>query len=120
MLVTIAAPEGVSLRQQTNVSAGMVGTWFFDNPMGDDEQMAIFPDGQVVVKYSNGHQDQTRYENGFIKLAEYDNVRFKIAILENGTLVQYSDTETGGLAKRWRRIDSQPRTELMKPLTGRE
>src|SRR4030042_7057397 len=100
--------------------AGMVGMWLFENPGGDDEQMAIYPDGRVVVLYSNGHKDQSRYENGFIELAEYGNTRFKIAMLENGTLVQYPDTETGGLAKRWRRIDSQPRTELLRPLTGRD
>ena len=100
------------------VPAGMVGTWFFDNPMGDEEQMAIFQDGRVVVLYSNGHKDHSRYENGFIELAEYDNARFKITILENGSLIQYPDTETGGLAKRWRRIDSQPRTELLRVLTG--
>ncbi len=102
------------------VPAGMVGTWFFDNPMGDEEQMAIFPDGRVVVLYSNGHKDHSLYENGFIELAEYDNARFKINILENGTLIQYFDTETGGLAKRWRRIDSKPHTELLRALTGQD
>jgi len=102
------------------IPAGMVGTWFFNNPMGDEEQMAIFPDGRVVVLYSNGHIDQTPYENGFIELAEYDNARFKIANLENGTLIQHPDTETGGLAKRWQRIDSQPHTELLKPLTDKD
>ncbi len=96
----------------------MTGTWFFDNPMGDEEQMAIFPDGRIVVLYSNGHKDLSSYENGFIKLAEYDNARFKINILENGTLIQYPDTETGGFAKRWRRIDSQPQTKLLRSLTG--
>jgi len=98
----------------------IVGTWFFDNPMGDEEQMAIFKDGRAVVLYSNGHKDQTRYENGFIELAEYGNARFKMAILENGTIVQYLDTETGGLAKRWVRIDSQPHIELLRPLTGQD
>ncbi len=100
--------------------AGMVGTWFFDNPMGDEEQMAIFPDGRVVVLYSNGHKDQSYYENGFIELAEYNNARFKIAMLENGTLIQYVDTDTGGLAKRWRRIDSQPQSKLLRTLTGED
>ena len=99
--------------EKAAVPAGMVGTWFFDNPMGDDEQMAIFNDGRVVVLYSNGHKDQSRYENGFIELAEYGNARFKIAVLDNGTLIQYSDSQESGLAKIWRRIDPQPHTELI-------
>ena len=43
----------------SKVPAEMVGTWFFDNPHGDEEQMAVFPDGRVVVLYSNGHKDKT-------------------------------------------------------------
>ncbi|HUU16914.1 MAG TPA: M56 family metallopeptidase [Sedimentisphaerales bacterium] len=97
----------------------MIGTWFFDNPGGDDEQMAIFPDGRVVVLYSNGHKDQTSYVNGFIELAEYDGAKYEMAVEENGTLVLYFDS--GGsllIGRRWKRIDSQPHTDLLRPLTG--
>jgi beta-lactamase regulating signal transducer with metallopeptidase domain/ketosteroid isomerase-like protein len=100
------------------IPPAMVGTWFFDNPMGDDEQMAIFPDGRVVVLYSNGHKDQTRYENGSIELAEYKNVRFRLSLLNDTTLIEYSESGDGGLAKRWQCIDAQPQTNLLRPLTG--
>jgi hypothetical protein len=104
---------------ESKMSQEMVGTWFFDNPGGDDEQMAIFPDGSVVVLYSNGHKDQTNYVNGFIELAEYDGAKYEIAVEEKGTLVLYFDS--GGsvlIGRRWKRIDSQPRTDLLRPLTG--
>jgi beta-lactamase regulating signal transducer with metallopeptidase domain len=96
---------------------GMVGTWFFDNPEGDDEQMAVFPDGRVVVLYSNGHKDETRIVDGTITLAEYNNARVTMARADDGTLIQTSDA-WNGFAKRWRRIDPIPRTELLRPLSG--
>ena len=97
----------------------MVGTWFFDNPSGDDEQMAVFSDGRVVVLYSNGHKDQTKYIDGFIELAEHDGAKYKMDVEEKGTLVLYFDS--GGsvlIGRRWKRIDSQPHTNLLRPLTG--
>ena len=97
------------------VPAAMVGTWFFDNPMGDDEQMAIFPNGRVIVLYSNGHKDETRYENGSIELAKY---KIRLTLLNDTTLIEYSESEDGGLAKRWIRIDAQPQANLLRPLTG--
>ncbi|MFB0524228.1 MAG: CARDB domain-containing protein, partial [Phycisphaerae bacterium] len=104
---------------ESRVPTEMVGTWFFDNPHGDEEQMAIFPDGHVVVLYSNGHKDETQYDNGFIELAEYDHAKCRMSLQEDGTLVQYfTHTETEQSAKRWKRIDTQPRTDLLKPLTG--
>ena len=124
----VALKPGVKTNVQTGVkieSAGskvpaeMVGTWFFDNPGGDDEQMAIFPDGRVVVLYSNGHKDQTNYVNGFIELAEYDGAKYKMDVEEKGTLVQYFDS--GGsvlIGKRWKRLDPQPHTNLLRSLTG--
>jgi len=106
-------------RAESVVSSAMVGTWFFENPFGDDEQMAIFDDGNVVVLYSNGHRDETFYEDGYITLAEYDNVRVKMIVVEDKNLVQYSDVdERAGFAKRWRRIDIEPLTDLLRPLTG--
>ncbi len=104
---------------ESKMSKEMVGTWFFDNPGGDDEQMAIFPDGRVVVLYSNGHRDQTNYVNGFIELAEHDGAKYEMVVEEKGTLVQYFDS--GGsvlIGKRWKRIDPQPHTNLLRPLTG--
>jgi beta-lactamase regulating signal transducer with metallopeptidase domain len=104
----------------TNITAEMAGTWFFDNPMGDDEQMAIFPDGKVVVLYSNGHKDQTNYDKGIIELAEYSNNKYKLSLQENGTLIQYPVSQESSLAKIWRRIDTQPKTELIKSPKGDE
>ncbi|MBN1974154.1 MAG: M48 family metalloprotease [Sedimentisphaerales bacterium] len=103
---------------KSDVTAGMVGTWFFDNPEGDDEQMAIFSDGRIVVLYSNGHKDQSHYENGVIELAEYGSAEFKLSLQENGAIVQYPVSQESGMAKIWRRIDTQPHTELIKSLTG--
>jgi hypothetical protein len=104
---------------ESKVPAEMVGTWFFDNPRGDEEQMAVFPDGRVVVLYSNGHKDQTNFINGFIELAEYNNAKCRMAVREDGTLVQYFDL--GGsesIGKRWRRIAPEPHTNLLRSLTG--
>lgn len=101
------------------VPSDMIGTWFFDNPIGDNEQMAIFSDGRVVVLYSNGHRDETRYEEGFVELAEYNNVRLKMTVVEDNSLLQYAGSDEGsGIGKRWRRIHSEPRTDLLKALTG--
>ena len=106
-------------RTESVVSSAMIGTWFFDNPLGDDEQMAIFDDGSVVVLYSNGHRDETHYEDGYITLAEYDNIRLKMTVVEGENLMQYSDADkSAGFAKRWRRIDPEPRTDLLRALTG--
>jgi hypothetical protein len=105
----------------SELPVGMVGTWFFDNTQGDDEQMAVFPDSRIVVLYSNGHKDQTRYVDGFVELAEYNNIRCKMTLQEDGTLLHYLDD--GGsmvFGKRWKRIDTQPRTDILKPLTGQE
>jgi len=99
--------------------AAIVGTWFFDNPSGDEERMAVFPDGRVVVLYSNGHVDKTNCIDGFIELAEYNNARCKMIVLDDNTLLQYfnyPDTESG--TKYWHRINPEPRTNLLRPLTG--
>ena len=97
---------------RSKVPAQMVGTWFFDNPHGDEEQMAVFPDGRVVVLYSNGHKDKTSIVNGCIELAEYKNAKCRMAIREDGTLVQYfGKSESNG--KRWRRIALEPHTNLL-------
>ncbi len=99
------------------VPTKMVGTWFFDNPHGDEEQMAIFPDGRVVVLYSNGHKDQTRIVNGFLVLAEYNNAKCRMTVQEDDILVQYfSRSKSNG--KRWRRISPVPQTHLLRSLTG--
>lgn len=54
------ASKVVLAEEKKLIPSGLVGTWFFKNDVGDDEQMAIFPDGRVVVLYSNGHIDDTR------------------------------------------------------------
>ncbi|TKJ32116.1 MAG: hypothetical protein CEE38_23685 [Planctomycetes bacterium B3_Pla] len=100
----------------SKVPAGMVGTWFFDNPHGDDEQMAIFPDGRVVALYSNGHKDQTKIVDGCIELAEFDNAKCRMTIQEDGSLVQYFGPDYRGTGKRWNRIAPEPHTNLLRPL----
>ncbi|MHC4241422.1 MAG: M56 family metallopeptidase [Planctomycetota bacterium] len=100
----------------SKVPAKMIGTWFFDNPHGDEEQMAVFPDGRVVVLYSNGHKDKTNIVNGFIVLAEYKNAKCRMAVLQDGTLVQYfGQSESNG--KRWRRISPEPHNNLLGALS---
>jgi len=110
---------------ESKVPAEMLGTWFFDNSSGDDEQMAIFPDGHVVVLYSNGNKHQTNYINGFIKLVEYGPlsarvVRCSVTVQEDGTLVSRSvgQGRWTGKSKRWKRIAPEPHTNLLRPLTG--
>lgn len=105
--------EDYSLSQRPE---DMVGTWFFENPFGDEEQMAIFHDGRVVVSYSNGHKDKVRLKDGFIVLPEFGNVKTKIAIVDNNTLIQLY--ESTGLARKWVRIDTQPHEKLLRSLTG--
>jgi len=101
----------------SKVPAKMVGTWFFDNPRGDEEQMAIFPDGRVVVLYSNGHKDQTDIVNGSIELAEYNNAKCRMAVRDNGILIQYfGRSESSG--KQWKRISPVPHTNLLRSLSG--
>jgi len=104
--------------------AAMIGTWFFENPDGDDEQMAVFGDGKVIVLYSNGHKDQTYYDGGFIELAEYDNARSRLSMGEGGKLLQKGEVSEAQssiqieVTKKWKRIDDEPQTELLRPLTG--
>jgi len=99
---------------ESKVPTEMVGTWFFDNPRGDDEQMAIFPDGRVVVLYSNGHRDQTNIVDGSIELAEFNNAKCRMTIQEDGSLVQYFDLYAN--SKRWNRIAPEPQTNLLRSL----
>ncbi len=120
MLAAVACVHLASSRTNHHTSDAvpevMVGTWFFENPMGDDEQMAVFLDGRVVVLYSNGHRDETRYTDGTIELAEYGNVKAKLMLLPDGRTLQTS-AEGSGIAKLWQRIDAAPKTELLRPLT---
>ena len=100
------------------VPVAMVGTWFFDNPRGDEEQMAVFQDGRVVVLYSNGHRDETLYENGFIKLAEYGNAKCKMEIKNSKLLQYFNQNKDEKSAKTWKLIDPKPHTNLLRSLTG--
>jgi len=129
LLAVIAVPTTLALTRRagpkptdaTQVVKDMVGTWFFDNPAGDEEQMAIFPDGQVVVLYSNGHKDKVRYNDGFVELPEYNNAKAKMVLKDKDTLLQFfTYTETGETAKKWTRISTEPHTNLLRSLTGGE
>ena len=101
---------------ESKVPAEMVGLWFFNNPVGDDEQMAIFPDGRVVVLYSNGHADQTNIVDGSIELAEFNNAKCRMTIQEDGSLAQYFGSDLSGSGKRWNRIAPKPHTNLLRYL----
>jgi len=103
-------------RAESNVLEEMVGTWFFDNPRGDDEQMAVFPDGRVVALYSNGHKDQTNIVDGSIELAEFNNAKCRMTIQEDGSLVQYFGSDLRATGKRWNRIAPEPHTNLLRSL----
>lgn len=93
----------------------MLGTWLFENPFGDDEQMAIFADGRVVVLYSNGHRDETVYVDGALEeLGEFGASEVTMQ-LQGGTLIQL--LEGVSFAKVWRRIDEEPRATLLRPLS---
>ncbi len=107
------------------MSSKMSGTWFFDNPHGDDEQMTIYPDGKVVVWYSNGHKDETYCKDGFIQLPEYDNRRFKLTMDKNGEILKTGNSVEGQsiemiVTKKWKRIHDNPQTKLLRPLTNSE
>jgi len=99
---------------ESKVPAEMVGTWFYDNPHGDDEQMAVFPHGRVVALYSNGHKDQTNIVDGSIELAEFNNAKCRMTVQEDGSLVQYFDLYAK--SKRWNRIAREPHTNLLRSL----
>jgi hypothetical protein len=79
--------------------------------------MAVFPDGRVVVLYSNGHKDQTNIINGVIELAEYDNVKCRMTVREDGILIQYFG-KSEWADKQWRRISPVPHTNLLRSLSG--
>ncbi|MCP4614677.1 MAG: hypothetical protein GY845_38850 [Planctomycetes bacterium] len=115
-LKTDAQVKAKEISATSKVPTEMVGTWFFDNPHGDEEQMAVFPDGRVVVIYSNGHKDKPNIVNGCIELAEYKNAKCRMAVRQDGTLVQYfGKSESNG--KRWRRIAPEPHTNLLGALS---
>jgi len=115
-LKTDVPRETKEMSARSEVPTKMVGTWFFDNPHGDEEQMAVFSDGRVVVLYSNGHKDQTRIVNDSIELAEYNNAKCRMTVKGDDTLVQYfGRSESNG--KHWRRISPVPHTHLLRSLT---
>jgi hypothetical protein len=99
---------------ESTVPAEMVGTWFFDNPWGDDEQMAVFPDGRAVVLYSNGHQDQTSVFDGSTEPGEYNKAKYRLIVQEDGISVKHILSVSG---KPWDRIAPEPHTNLLRPLT---
>lgn len=105
------------------VATPVIGTWFFDNPEGDDQQMSIFGDGRVVVLYSNGHRDETRLNDSTVLLAEYyDGLKATITPVGKDILLQTSEPARG-LGKIWKRIDASRATDLLgadRPATDGE
>ncbi|MBN1506349.1 MAG: hypothetical protein JW955_05860 [Sedimentisphaerales bacterium] len=100
---------------ESTVPAEMVGTWFFDNPWGDDEQMAVFPDGRAVVLYSNGHQDQTSIFDGSTEPGEHNKAKYRLIVREDGISVKHILSVSG---KPWDRIAPEPHTNLLRSLTS--
>ncbi len=100
-------------------ASNLTGTWWFDNSEGDDEQMAINNEGRVVVLYSNGHRDSATLRDGTMKLAEYNGAMARFRLEDGAILQEVTSADTGqkGL-KRWTRIDSRPRYEPLRPLSG--
>lgn len=100
-------------------ASALTGTWWFDNPDGDEEQMAIDDAGHVAVLYSNGHRDTATITNDTIELAEYGGAK-ALMRLEDGVLIQ-EFTPAGSsekCLKRWTRIDPRPRYEPLRSLSG--
>jgi hypothetical protein len=101
---------------ERKVPPEMIGTWFFENPWGDDEQMAIFPDGRVVVLYSNGKKKQTSVFDGSTESGEYNKAKYRVITREDDSSVQRVGLNVSG--KPWNRIAPEPHTDLLRPLTG--
>lgn len=114
--VACLVPKGPETRGPASETDGMVGTWFFNNPMGDDEQMSIFADGRVLVLYSNGHRDDVRMINNTIDVPEFKAQQVHMLLATDGSLLQMCD-QYQGMAKVWKRIDLSPVTHLVRPLT---
>jgi len=109
--VKCPVPAKPAAGDESKVPVDLVGTWFFDNPMGDDEQMAIFPDGRVVVLYSNGHKKQTNIFDGSTESSEYNKAKYRLIIQEDGSSVRLSVS-----GKPWNRISPEPHTNLLRSL----
>jgi hypothetical protein len=109
------------------VPGGMIGTWLFENPLGDDEQMSVFTDGRVLTFYSNGHRDAVHLQSGMVNRPEYQGgVEFgpdhreipkgQLETRADGSLLETLSGGTipvVGLAKIWKMIDLLPRERLM-------
>jgi beta-lactamase regulating signal transducer with metallopeptidase domain len=88
----------------------IAGTWRFDNPEGDDEQMSVFIDGRVLIFYSNGHIDESRLQRGEVHVPEYgENRTMRLTQTGRDTILGTPGPEPAqGLAKIWRRIRTEP------------
>ncbi len=95
----------------------LIGTWTFENSVGDDEQMSVFQGGRVLVIYSNGHRDDTRLQNGKVTVQEYGGAETTLAAGPDRTLVQRSRQYTPE-RKIWKRLDAEPHERLLRILTG--
>lgn len=115
MLVMVSACSLISSGDEEAVPDDMIGTWFFFNSAGDDEQMSIFNGGRVLVQYSNGHVDETTLSEGRLgPLNEYGS-EGSLLRLEGGELIQHA--EPGGYGKTWAKLDRKPQVALLRPLT---
>ncbi len=122
LLALIIVPANPALTERNTIDEtiqNMVGTWYFNNPLGDDEQMSIFENGSVMVWYSNGHIDKTWLNDSLIELKEY-NTTVRTTLSDKNTIIQLTSSENSGLAKVWKRIDNTTNNSLIIPLTGQE
>ncbi len=122
LLALIIVPASPALTEKNAIDEtikNMVGTWYFNHPLGYDEQMSIFENGSVMVWYSNGHIDKTLLNDSLIELKEY-NATARTILNNKDTIIQFSSSENSGFAKVWKRIDYTAKTSLMIPLTEQE
>jgi hypothetical protein len=116
-----AVPTRLTTPEPEPAKAPLTGTWWFDNPAGDEEQMAIDHEGNVVVLYSNGHRDTTAIRDGTITLAEYGGAKVRMWLEDGAILQEFASADTGQKClKRWSLIDTQPRYEPVRPLSGEQ
>jgi len=109
------------------VPSSLVGTWQFENALGDDEQMSIYPDGRILFFYLNGHVDNGTYINGEVRQPEFgadammklisggdSTVIGHIGIYNQGGVAQLS-----GRAKVWSRVNAEPKDQKVIVDKGR-
>ncbi len=103
----------------SQVTPSFVGTWQFENALGDDEQMSIFADGRVMFFYLNGHIDDVAMTNGEVRQPEFGpDAMMRFIPGDSSTIVGHiglydtsAKARLSGRAKVWRKIDDEPKDQ---------